>query len=276
MGVRVRETIADQELIFLPSLKRAEEGIAARIKFLAAAPPNYPPIDLEKAATWCQVKTGKQLAPSQLAALRQALSSRVLIIPGGPGVGKTTLVNTILLILRAKKVRCLLCAPTGRAAKRLSDTTGVEAKTIHRLLEVKPASGRLMNFADYARAWEYTETASTAHPFPRCPKHKVEHDQEDPPACCVGLYWQDIEGGLNLLKLLFGRFVVRVHIGMVFAGQIPIGLLNFGRRSGFRYSQDLVVVLSHRAAFVLSRNVSTAMVGVSYCRAREGVSSSRP
>ncbi|MCX6930782.1 MAG: AAA family ATPase [Verrucomicrobia bacterium] len=120
-GDLVRETIADQELIFLPSLKRAEEGIAARIKFLAAAPPNYPPIDVDKAVAWCQVKAGKVLAPSQLAALRQALSSRALIITGGPGVGKTTLVNAILLILRAKKVRCLLCAPTGRAAKRLSD-----------------------------------------------------------------------------------------------------------------------------------------------------------
>ena len=87
------------------------------------------------------MKTGKVLAASQLAALRQALSSRVLIITGGPGVGKTTLVNAILLILRAKKVRCLLCALTGRAAKRLSDTTGVEAKTIHRLLEVSPGSG---------------------------------------------------------------------------------------------------------------------------------------
>jgi exodeoxyribonuclease V alpha subunit len=76
-----------------------------------------------------------------LAALRQALSSRALIITGGPGVGKTTLVNAILLILRANKVRCLLCALTGRAAKRLSDTTGVEAKTIHRLLEVNPGSG---------------------------------------------------------------------------------------------------------------------------------------
>jgi exodeoxyribonuclease V alpha subunit len=140
-GDLVRETVADQELIFLPSLKRAEEGIAARIKFLAVAPSNYPPIDLERAAAWCQVKTGKVLAPSQLAALRQALSSRALIITGGPGVGKTTLVNAILLILRAKKVRCLLCAPTGRAAKRLSDTTGVEAKTIHRLLEVNPGSG---------------------------------------------------------------------------------------------------------------------------------------
>jgi exodeoxyribonuclease V alpha subunit len=140
-GDLVRETIADQELIFLPSLKRAEEGIAARIKALAASTPNYPPIDIDKAVAWCQGKTGKQLALSQQAALRQALSSRVLIITGGPGVGKTTLLNAILLILRAKKVRCLLCAPTGRAAKRLSDTAGVEAKTIHRLLEVNPGSG---------------------------------------------------------------------------------------------------------------------------------------
>jgi exodeoxyribonuclease V alpha subunit len=86
-GDLVRETIADQELIFLPSLKRAEEGIAARIKALAASSPNYLPIDIDKAVAWCQGKTGKQLAPSQQAALRQALSSRVLIITGGPGVG---------------------------------------------------------------------------------------------------------------------------------------------------------------------------------------------
>jgi exodeoxyribonuclease V alpha subunit len=66
----------------------------------------------------------------------------VVVITGGPGVGKTTLVNSILLILRAKGVRCLLCAPTGRAAKRLTETTGMEAKTIHRLLEINPATGR--------------------------------------------------------------------------------------------------------------------------------------
>jgi exodeoxyribonuclease V alpha subunit len=140
-GDLVRETIADQELIFLPSLKRAEEGIAAHIKNLASGQSNFPPIDMEKAVAWCEGKIGKELAPSQQAALRQALSSRALVITGGPGVGKTTLVNAILLILRAKKVRCLLCAPTGRAAKRLWETTGVEAKTIHRLLEVNPASG---------------------------------------------------------------------------------------------------------------------------------------
>ena len=63
-------------------------------------------------------------------------------------MGKTTLVNSILQILRAKKVKCLLCAPTGRAAKRLTETTGLEAKTIHRLLEVDPATGRFSRNED--------------------------------------------------------------------------------------------------------------------------------
>jgi exodeoxyribonuclease V alpha subunit len=68
----------------------------------------------------------------------------VVVITGGPGVGKTTLVNSILMILRAKNVRCLLCAPTGRAAKLLNETTGMEAKTIHRLLEIDPTTGRFV------------------------------------------------------------------------------------------------------------------------------------
>jgi exodeoxyribonuclease V alpha subunit len=140
-GDLVQERINDQELVFLPSLKRAEEGIARRIKNLCALPPVYPPIDFAKAVEWCQGKTGKELAPSQRMALQQALSSRMLVITGGPGVGKTTLVNAILKILTAKKVKCLLCAPTGRAAKRLSETTGIEARTIHRLLEASPATG---------------------------------------------------------------------------------------------------------------------------------------
>lgn len=137
----VKDPITGQDLIFLPHLKRAEENIAGRIVSLSGAPSAFPAIDFEKAVAWCQQKTGKELAPSQRDALKLALSSRALVITGGPGVGKTTLVNAILLILRAKRVRCLLCAPTGRAAKRLFETTGVEAKTIHRLLEVQPATG---------------------------------------------------------------------------------------------------------------------------------------
>jgi exodeoxyribonuclease V alpha subunit len=85
-------------------------------------------------------RIGLALAES-LAAIRLALVSKVLIMTGGPGVGKTTIVKGILRILSAKGVRLLLCAPTGRAAKRMPEATGFEAKTIHRLLEVDPKSG---------------------------------------------------------------------------------------------------------------------------------------
>src|SRR5882762_215544 len=87
------------------------------------------------------IRISLELAPSQKAAVRLALASKVLVITGGPGVGKTTIVNAILRILAAKTVKLLLCAPTGRAAKRLNETTGQEAKTIHRLLEVDPKGG---------------------------------------------------------------------------------------------------------------------------------------
>jgi exodeoxyribonuclease V alpha subunit len=141
-GFLLLEEIEGEPLIFLLHLRRAENEIATKIGRLARAALNYPKIDLEKAIAWCERKTGKNLAPSQQDALKTALENHVAIITGGPGVGKTTLVNSILLILKAKKVKCLLCAPTGRAAKRLTETTGLEAKTIHRLLEIDPATGR--------------------------------------------------------------------------------------------------------------------------------------
>ena len=143
-GSLLLEVIRGESLVFLPHLRRAEEGIAGKIRALVDAPPAYPPIDFEKAVQWCESKTGKTRAPSQRDALQTALTCRVVIITGGPGVGKTTLVNSILTIVRAKGVKSLLCAPTGRAAKRLSETTGMEAKTIHRLLEVQPATGQFV------------------------------------------------------------------------------------------------------------------------------------
>ena len=97
---------------------------------------------MEKAIPWVEAKTGLTLSESQRHAVRQVIQSKVAIITGGPRVGKTTLVNSILKILRAKQVRVQLCAPTGRAAKRLTESTGLEAKTVHRLLEFDPeASG---------------------------------------------------------------------------------------------------------------------------------------
>src|SRR5215471_18786584 len=142
-GSLLLDEIDGEPLIFLPHLRKAEEGIAARIKCLAGVATLYPPIDFDKAVAWCERRrTGKTLAHSQREALKTVLGNRVVVITGGPGVGKTTLVNSILMILRAKGVKCLLCAPTGRAAKRLAETTGLEAKTIHRLLEIDPGTGR--------------------------------------------------------------------------------------------------------------------------------------
>jgi exodeoxyribonuclease V alpha subunit len=125
----------------LAGLYRAEQNIAARLHALRNGVLPWSQIDPEKAIPWVEKKTGLNLAESQLEAVRLALVSKVLVITGGPGVGKTTLVKAILEILQAKGVRIAMCAPTGRAAKRLIESTGFEAKTIHRLLEVDPRHG---------------------------------------------------------------------------------------------------------------------------------------
>jgi exodeoxyribonuclease V alpha subunit len=135
------EEIGSETLIFLPSLRFQETVVAREIRRLATLKPVYPPIHLDKAIAFYEERSGLILAPSQKEALRQALESRLLVITGGPGVGKTTLLNTLLQILRAKKVNCLLAAPTGRAARRLFETTGMTAKTIHRLLEARSRGG---------------------------------------------------------------------------------------------------------------------------------------
>jgi exodeoxyribonuclease V alpha subunit len=111
------------------------------LKLLATDKPCWPEIDADVAVPWIEKKLGVTLAESQREAVKKAITSKVMVITGGPGVGKTTLVNAILRILTAKVVNVALAAPTGRAAKRLSETTGMEAKTIHRLLEVDPMRG---------------------------------------------------------------------------------------------------------------------------------------
>lgn len=142
------ERIAGKELIFLPHLRVAEEIIASRLHQLAESATPTPFIDPEKAIPWVEQKTGRTLSPTQREALKTALQHRAVVITGGPGVGKTTLIQSLLLILRAKKLRCLLAAPTGRAAQRLAEATQLEAKTIHRLLEFVPGQGRFLRDID--------------------------------------------------------------------------------------------------------------------------------
>ena len=137
----VVDAMGDHRCIFLGHLWSAEKLIAERLKALASGKPYWPEVDADKAIPWVEQKLEIALAESQSKAIKKAVSSKVMVITGGPGVGKTTLVNSILHILVGKGVKAALAAPTGRAAKRLSETTGMEAKTIHRLLEVDPKRG---------------------------------------------------------------------------------------------------------------------------------------
>ena len=140
-GDVVADVLEGRQCVFLTGLYRAEQTIADRLRALMSAVPPWPYIDAAKAIPWVERRTGLSLADSQREAVQRALASKVLVITGGPGVGKTTLVNSILKIVIAKQVRVALCAPTGRATKRLSESTGLEAKTIHRLLETNPRTG---------------------------------------------------------------------------------------------------------------------------------------
>src|SRR5499433_1232417 len=140
-GTVIADDLEGRRCIFLAGLYRAEREIAEKLRALTAGKPPWPSIDAGKAIPWVDKRTKLELAESQQEAIRVALGSKAVVITGGPGVGKTTLVNSLLKILLAKAVAIALCAPTGRAAKRLSESTALEAKTIHRLLETDPRTG---------------------------------------------------------------------------------------------------------------------------------------
>ncbi|MEE2662951.1 MAG: ATP-dependent RecD-like DNA helicase [Myxococcota bacterium] len=136
----VRDSLGDDRAIFVPRLHRAEREAAARLRALAETALPWPDIDPERAMGWAEAELGVELARSQREAVAAVLGAKVAVLTGGPGVGKTTLMRTLLAILRAKQVRVELAAPTGRAARRLADATGLAARTLHRLLEVDPSA----------------------------------------------------------------------------------------------------------------------------------------
>ena len=134
----IRETIEGETALFLAPLYRSEKEVASHLVRLLEGDRPWREIDTRKAIPWVEEQTGLQLSPSQRQAVSDSVNGKVTVITGGPGVGKTTVVNSILKIVRAKGANVRLCAPTGRAAKRLSESTGIEAKTVHRLLEFDP------------------------------------------------------------------------------------------------------------------------------------------
>ena len=137
----LEETPGEGATVGLPRLVRAERECARLLAGLAAAPSPriIPDIDAEIARH--EARSGMKLSPLQREAVARALRDKVLVVTGGPGTGKTTLVTAIVRILEGHGARVALCAPTGRAAKRMAEATGHEARTIHRLLESSPKRG---------------------------------------------------------------------------------------------------------------------------------------
>ena len=135
------------QAIYLPPFYLSERGVTSRLKRIQLAPHDrleeFKTVDWPKAFEWLSGKIPIQLTGQQQNAVKMALTSKVSILTGGPGTGKSTITGSIIHLLQARNHTVLLAAPTGRAAKRLSEATGLEAKTIHRLLEFKPGEGNL-------------------------------------------------------------------------------------------------------------------------------------
>ena len=134
-AVAQQMVIIDDDIIYLSHLYHQERAIAAKLRQLKEGGCPWPQFDTTKAIAWVETQTQLQLAPSQQQVLASVLTNKLSIITGGPGVGKTTLMKCLLQILHKKLEHILLCAPTGRAARRLTQSTGFDATTIHRMLE---------------------------------------------------------------------------------------------------------------------------------------------
>ena len=142
--VDAKELICEEDRLYLPMLYRSEQGIATRLHQLAQIE-RIEAGDVGAEIDAIQTREDVSFAPRQREALSKAMSSSVMVLTGGPGTGKTTTVNGMISLFEARKRKVILAAPTGRAAKRMQEATGREAKTIHRLLEFAPGTGFVRN-----------------------------------------------------------------------------------------------------------------------------------
>lgn len=140
LGAEKRVVIEDKA-VYLSEFYVAEVGVVVSLKAILAAPKSLIRFDRDAAIKGVQEELNITLAERQVQAVRESLDKKVMVITGGPGTGKTTIINAIIRIYRRSGQRALLAAPTGRAAKRMSEATGFEARTIHRLLEFSPRNG---------------------------------------------------------------------------------------------------------------------------------------
>ena len=141
LPAEVATAFGDEEAVYLRGYHAAETQMARRLLYLESFLAMQTRVDPEQAITWLRPKLPFTLAPLQEEAVKRALTEKVLVITGGPGTGKTTLIRAVLALYRHMDARVCLAAPTGRAAKRLSEATRHSASTIHRLLEYSPHLG---------------------------------------------------------------------------------------------------------------------------------------
>ncbi|SFG64648.1 exodeoxyribonuclease V alpha subunit [Desulfotomaculum arcticum] len=139
----------NNKAVYLVPFYVAETGAAARLLKLIAEQPVIRSIDTNKAITWVEEKLQTKLAEKQIEAINLSVKHKVLVITGGPGTGKTTIIKAIMRVFMALQLKVLMAAPTGRAAKRMQEATGFDARTIHRLLEYAPRRGGFQKNQDY-------------------------------------------------------------------------------------------------------------------------------
>lgn len=149
LNEHIEEFAENKKAVYLAKFHVSEIGIATRLKRLVKAPGAIREIDPDKAIEWVQKQLAITLAGRQVEAVKCAVANKVMVITGGPGTGKTTIINAILKIFSTLKVNIMLAAPTGRAAKRMTEATGHKAKTIHRMLEYSIRKGGFQKNIDY-------------------------------------------------------------------------------------------------------------------------------
>ena len=201
----------DEEAVSLRRLYRCETGIAEKLAAMLRAPKSIRSVDTDKALEWVQRTYSLQLTSRQAEAVRRSLTDKVLVITGGPGTGKSFLLSAILRVMGRLRTTVQLTAPTGRAAKRMTELTGWEAKTIHRLLEFDPGKGAFKKDAAHPLSCDLLIVDETSMVDTRLMYHLLQALKLDTTLVLVGDENQlPSVGPGNVLKDIIGSGAVPV------------------------------------------------------------------